>query len=446
MKTDFYRFSSIQIISLIIVTLIGVLFAVSFHQPLLIGFIPGFLLLVLLVKSKDVPFKKIVKISLNGIRKTKTVIFILFLVSFVLPAWYESGTIGQLVSISLYFITPEHFFLVTFIIAMFFSMTLGTSVGTLSAVGIPIMGTAVELNLSPDIVAGALISGAFVGDRTSPFSSAFQLLSHTVEVPTKKQWKAMFPTTVSAILFGIIVYGLLDYVKDEKVTNLSTFSWHQVSIVTLLPPLILIAVVVFRKGIIYAFIGSITGAVIVALLKGISLQQLSYSFLFGVEGVGGGLANMYLLLLFLALAGAYNGLLEEFKIIQPFIDEWFKKSQTILTDTFKTIGATFGISLIAANQTLPIILTGRTLLPHWSKNQTKEELARVLGDSTMLFPGMIPWSVLAIMCSTIVGIPLLDFFPYAVFLWVLPIMTVIVSLNRHIKQSKRVKEKMVSVS
>ncbi len=424
------------------------LLSVSFDKPLVIGFLPGFIYLVVLVIRKGVPLKILGDISMKGIKKTQTVILILLLVSFVLPSWYMSGTINQLVSISLHIITPEHFFLLTFIIAMFFSMILGTSVGTLSAVGIPIMSSALAINLSPEIVAGALISGAFVGDRTSPFSSSHQLLSHTVEVSGRKQLRAMSITTIFAIFIGMVFYGILDYQKEGKADYVTAFNLEQVSLIQFLPPLILIGTVIFRKGIIYAFVSSILVACLISLVRGKSISDLINSLVYGVDEMGGGLANMYLLLLFLALAGAYNGFLEEFNIIQPILDGWLIKSTTLVEDTVKTIAATFSISLIAANQTLPIILTGRTFLPHWSKNQTKESLTRVMGDSTMLFPGMIPWSVLAIMCSTIVGVPIMAYLPYSIFLWVLPILTIIVSVVKQKQQARanNLTEKRINIS
>ncbi|MFS0863827.1 Na+/H+ antiporter NhaC family protein [Fredinandcohnia sp. 179-A 10B2 NHS] len=375
------------------------------------------------------------QISRNGVSKTQSVIIILLLVSFVLPSWYLSGTIDQLVSLSLYVITPEHFYLLSFIIAMLFSMTLGTSVGTLSAVGIPIISTALAIELPLEIVAGALISGAFVGDRTSPFSSAFQLLSHTVETPTKKQFKAMSVTTVIGVTIAILFYGILDSKSTFTITQV-TPGLKEISLLSFLPPLILIAVVLFRKGIIYGFLLSIVAASMLALTNDVTTQELFSSLLLGVEGKGGGLINMYLLLLFLALAGAYNGILEEFKLIQPLIDQWFDTSKNIVDDTIKTILATFGISLIAANQTLPIILTGRTLLTRWRKNHTQEELSRVMGDSTMLFPAMIPWSVLALMCSAVVGVPIISYLPYAIFIWSLPIFTIVVSFVKLLKNNK----------
>jgi Na+:H+ antiporter, NhaC family len=128
--------------------------------------------------------------------------------------------------------------------------------------------------------------------------------------------------------------------------------------------------------------------------------------------------------------------LEEMNIIQPYLDKWLQSSQSLTGDTLKTLFATLLITLIAANQTLPIILTGRSFLPHWTNKYGKEELARVMGDTTMLFPGIVPWSVLAIMCSTIVGLPILDYLPYALFLWILPLLTILVSMGKQVRTSK----------
>ncbi|WP_223254368.1 Na+/H+ antiporter NhaC family protein [Bacillus sp. HNG] len=418
-------------------TLTGVLLSVSFHIPLFIGFSPGFLFLLSLIKGKGTPVREIWKVCKRGVSKTQTVILILFLVSFILPSWYEAGTINLLVSIALQIIKPDHFFLFSFLIAMLFSMTLGTSIGTLSAVGIPIMSSAISIDLAPHIVAGALLSGAFVGDRTSPFSSAFQLLSHTVEISNKKQFNALLLTTIPAILICIAFYRFLDFQYAVRLSELTTFPWKELSFIKLLPPLILIVVVLFRIGIVYAFLASIIVASIISIINGTTFYQLSHSLFFGVEGMGGGLINMYVLLLFLALAGAYNGLLEEYRVIQPLIDGWLNKSKTLVEDSVKTIISTFGISLIAANQTLPIILTGRSLLPHWKNNRTRDDLARVMADSSMLFPGMIPWSVLTIMCSTVLGLPVTTYLPFAIFLWSLPFITIVASIFKQLKLNKR---------
>ncbi|MEH7158552.1 Na+/H+ antiporter NhaC family protein [Neobacillus drentensis] len=432
------NFSLRQVLLLLSVTLTGVVWSVIFHHPLVVGFFPGYLILVLLSRKKEKSWKQILHISIIGVNKTRIVILILFLVSFLLPSWYLAGTIQQMVKMALHFITPHHFLVLSFLCAMLFSMLLGTTVGTLSAIGIPIIGTAIVLKLPVEIVAGALVSGAFVGDRTSPFSSAHQLLSHTVELPVQRQWRAMLFTTVAAIILCFGFYGIVDFLHAHSIVSKQQhLNWHELSVIKFIPPMILITFVLFRISIVYAFLTSIVSAAGIALFSGISITNLIFSLWNGIDGLGGGFLHMYELLLFLALAGAYNGLLEEMNVIQPYLDKWLQSSRSLTGDTLKTLAATFLITLIAANQTLPIILTGRSFLPHWSSKYGKEELARVMGDTTMLFPGVVPWSVLAIMCSTIVGIPLLNYMPYALFLWILPILTILLSVVKQARKTKK---------
>ncbi|WP_084374858.1 Na+/H+ antiporter NhaC family protein [Neobacillus soli] len=426
-----------QVLFLLIMTISGVIWSVVFHHPLVIGFFPGYLVLFLLSLTKNISLIKSLQISFIGIHKTRIVIIILLLVSFLLPSWYLAGTIDQMVKVALYFISPRHFFVLSFLVAMIFSMLLGTTVGTLSAIGVPILGTSLLLHLPVEVVAGALVSGAFVGDRTSPFSSAHQLLSHTVEVPVKRQWKAMFLTTIAAVTICFCFYGIIDVLISYKTAITPThFAWSELSWIKFFPPIVLIIIVVCRLSIIYAFLSSTLSAAVIALSEGTSFSKIAGAFWHGIDGLGGGFIHMYQLLLFLALAGAYNGLLEEMNVIQPYLDKWLQSSRSLTGDTLKTLVATLIISLIAANQTLPIILTGRSFLPRWSSKYGKEELARVMGDTTMLFPGLVPWSVLAIMCSTIVGIPLLEYLPYALFLWILPFLTVFVSLLNQFRKSR----------
>ncbi|WP_045523850.1 Na+/H+ antiporter NhaC family protein [Neobacillus niacini] len=432
------RFSIKQLILLLTVTLAGVIWSVIFHHPLVIGFLPGYLILVILSKQNKQSIKQILLISIRGVYKTRIVILILFLVSFLLPSWYLSGTIDQMVKIALYFINPDYFFVLTFITAMVFSMLLGTTVGTLSAIGIPILGTAVVLNLPAEVVAGALVSGAFVGDRTSPFSSAHQLLAHTLELPVKKQWNAMILTTAMAVVVSLLFYSAFDLFSASKMNHAVSLQWRELTLLKFIPPIVLLLLVLFRLSIIYAFLSSVLSAAIISIIEGDDVSDIAFAFWNGIEGLGGGFLHMYGLLLFLALAGAYNGLLEELNVIQPYLDKWLQSSTSLTGDTLKTFSATLLISFIAANQTLPIILTGRSFLPHWNSKYGKEELARVMGDTTMLFPGMVPWSVLAIMCSTIVGIPILEYLPYAIFLWLLPLLTLMVSMFKHARKTKRV--------
>lgn len=425
------RLSSAKLSILLLITLSGIFSAVIFKFSLVIGFLPGLCFLVYTVNRMGLKIRQIVIIGLEGVKKTSGVMWILLLVSMILPTWMLSGTIPQLVSFSLSTISIEYFVLCSFLLSMILSLIIGTSVGALSAIGIPLIAAAEALGLPLSMVAGALVSGAFVGDRTSPLSSAHQLLSHTIEVPVKKQFKAMLPTTITAIIVSVVFYMALDYFKGnfQSVNTGQLFQEQVIPIVfyPLLPPILLLVLVIIKIKIRTAFIASIFLSIIISVLHGISVPLIIHNLWLGAPKIGGGIQSMILLIIFIGLAGFYNGIIEKLQLFQPLINRLMKVTDSLVISSSKTMVASFLITMLACNQTLPIILTGRSLLGNWKDSWGSHEFARIMGDSTMLIPGLIPWSMLAIMCSTVLGIPVLHYVPFAIFLWILPFITLLVS-------------------
>ncbi|TLS37515.1 Na+/H+ antiporter NhaC family protein [Pseudalkalibacillus caeni] len=434
-----------EFVTLMLLTLAGVVSSVMSGFPLAIGFLPGLFYLIALARKRNATVNQLRRMGIAGILKTKEVIWIFILIGMLLPAWMLSGTIPAMVDLSLSFISANHFLVTSFIISLVFSMILGTSVGTLSSIGIPLMATAKVLGLPVDVVAGAIVSGAFVGDRTSPLSSSHQLLASSLEIKLNMQFKAMLPTSIVGIIGSVVFFSYLDFAlifkEGNDVSGASNFSG---SYLPLLPPVILLAMVILGVKIRFAFICSIIGASVLAFYKHIAVGTWVHALWFGTETVHGGLQSMLMLMAFIALAGIYNGIIEEMKLIQPLLDKWLGSTRTLARNTVKTIGTTLGISVITCNQTLPIILTARSFLRHWKETASDQELARVMSDSTMVFPAMIPWSLLAIMCSSIIGVPVLSYLPYAVFLWILPIATILFSVAYKVRTIKQLPDMTLS--
>ncbi|ANB61526.1 Na+/H+ antiporter NhaC family protein [Anoxybacteroides amylolyticum] len=417
-----------EIVWLLVVTLLGIFSAVLLHFPLVIGFLPGLFALAALCLHKGVAFRALLRMGSRGALQTKEVVIILLLVSMLLPMWEISGTMKQMVALFLHFLSPDHFLVLSFFFMMLMSLLLGTAVGSLSALGIPLMSVAMSLHLPLPVVAGALVSGAFVGDRTSVFSSAYQLLVHTVGTSVYRQLRKLLPTTVLAISFSACFYFFLDlHISTRAALHLAPL---HVNTIALLPPIVLLLLVGFRIKMKYAFFASIICAIVLAYWRGTSLVLLRSYLWNGSDQLGGGVRSVLFLLLFIALAGVYNGILEELQIVQPFLDRWLANKKSLISYTWRTIVASLVISAVACNQTLPIILTGRSFFSHWQKQHSREELARVMADSTMIFPGLIPWSILAVMCSAITGVSTISYIPYAIFLWSLPLMTLLFSAGR----------------
>lgn len=403
--------------------------------PLVLEFLCGLVLLIYFTARMGIEMKSIVQSMRNGAGHTKEVIWILLLVGVMIPAWTASGTIPYMINIGLSYLSPGFFLTSAFVFSAVISMTLGTSTGTLSTIGIPMIGVAVYLEVPLPLAAGALVSGAFVGDRTSPFSSAYQLVASSTGVTLKNLARAVLPTTIAAVLIALAVYAFIDftaawgdnmdtYQKDPFGT---AFRYHPVLLV---PPLLLVGSILLRTKTKVAFAASIAASLVI----GTYMQQVNFPDWGSLLWSGfehhelaklhtKGLSNMIPLVLLIASAGAFNGILEEHRIIQPYTRRILGSSRSLFVSTIKVVLFGLGLGLISCTQTLPIMMSGRNLLPIWIERHRKEQLGRIVADSSLILAAMVPWNMLAILCSTIIGVAVEDYVPYALFLWLLPLLT-----------------------
>ncbi len=431
MHIDRVVFSPKELLALVVITVTGLLMAVSFDFQLLLGFMPGFVLLIGKLMQKGITLRSTGQTALKGIHRNREIIWLLSLIGVLLPSWAIIGTVPTMVSFILSIIQPEHFLLLSFLMTMVISLILGTSVGSLSVIGLPLMGTAQALGVPLEWTAGALISGAFVGDRSSPLSSAFQLLATSLELETKKQFAAIIPTAILTIIVSSGLFAWLDSTINLKTINEknTSFSTIMSDWIVFIPIVILLIAVILGIKIRYSFMLSIGSAFLIVLLKGIPLMDWLSAVITGFDGIGG-FWSMVPFIIFISVVGIYSEILERYQIVQPYINKLLTNDHSLTVNSVQGVTLALVVSLISPNQSFPIILNGRMLLPHWTKNFSAPQLARIVSDSTMVYAGLVPWSLLAVLCSTILGIPVLQYVVFAFFLWLSPFMTILYSIIR----------------
>jgi NhaC family Na+:H+ antiporter len=204
------RFTTLHLSITILTSVLGLTTAYLLQFPLALGFVAGLGVLIFITLKQGVPGRILLRSMKNGILHTKEVMYILLLVGLMIPAWTASGTIPYLIDSGLSLLNPAYFVSFCFVFAAGVSMVLGTSTGTLSAVGIPLIGMAALIGIPLPLVAGALISGAFVGDRTSPVSSANQLTASSTGMSVKEQNRYLLPTTLLAFGTALVFFVVQD--------------------------------------------------------------------------------------------------------------------------------------------------------------------------------------------------------------------------------------------
>ncbi|SDO23809.1 Na+/H+ antiporter NhaC family protein [Alkalicoccus daliensis] len=417
-------FTYIEILLIFLLTLLPLMGAVAGGFPLAAAMLPGTGALITITLGKNVRWTELIAAVKKGIYRNRNVAWLLVFIGLLLPTWALAGTIDDLNNLFLNFISPEFFLTAAFLITAVMSITVGSAVGALSIVGIPLMSAGITLQLPEAVVAGALVSGAFVGDRSSPLSSSFQLLAFSAELSIQNHLRTIIPTLLAGMAAVTLIFLCIDLtIRPDagQVNGGEEVIWSSLAF-SFIPPLLLLGLISLGKDMKVCFSSAIAAAGVILLFRGVSPGAWAAGAFSGV-GTLNGLVDMLPFVLFILLVGAYCQIIEETEMLQPLLERVFTNTTSLAVNTAQTIGVAAGVSLVSPNQSFPILLMGRSLLPHWKKHFHQKYLSRILADSTVMFAGLVPWSLLAILCSTIVGVPVLYYLPFAVFLWIMPIIT-----------------------
>ncbi|KGX92772.1 hypothetical protein N781_14580 [Pontibacillus halophilus JSM 076056 = DSM 19796] len=432
-------------IVLILTITIGVLMVAVVHNfSMTLAIVPGFAILLYFFYKKGYTHAHLRDAITTGIKRNKEVAWLLMFVGMVLPTWKLAGTVEDMNTVFLSFISADHFLMMTFLVTMLMSLVIGSAVGSLSVVGVPVMAAAGTIDVSLGYVAGALVSGAFVGDRTSPLSTSFQLIIHSLDLNVRRQLLRILPTLIGSVLVTVLAYFVMDLVVLDveagafSSENLDGLSTPQL-VISLLPPFVLMVAILWIGKTKHAFMLSIGTALVVLMIRGESVIEWSTLIFTGFDSHTG-IFSMLPFIVFILVVGVFSQIIEDTEMLQPYIDKVFTNSDSLTKNTWQTVGVAFGIAFISPNQSFPVILTGRALKPHWEANFSKGQLGRIIADTTVVFTGMVPWSMLALLCAALVGVPVLDFVPFAFFLLITPFMTILASWWTERRQAKRAYE------
>lgn len=426
-------FSITELIWIITLTVLGLMLSIVMDFPLLLGIAPGFSVLLYFARIKSISWKGIISSCMTGLKRNKDVAWLLVFIGILLPTWAVAGTIDDLNLLFLTLISTEHFFLIAFLITGIMSFIVGSSIGSLSIVGVPMMATAEQLGISVFITAGALVSGSFIGDRTSPLSSSFFLLAHSLEVSAKAHFRAILPTMFITAGVSGLLYSVLDWTMNQGPGEHAVNAGSQLHLpdiaLSLIPPVVLLVMILSGIPMRRSFTAGILAGMSLIIVRNASFTDWFTGSLTGVDNLNG-LWQMLPFILFILAVGMFSQMIEDTELLQPVINRFLTETRSLFGTTRQSIGIATAVSVISPNQAFPIIVTARSLLPHWRTHFSQKALSRVLADSTVVFAGIVPWSLLAILNSSILGVPVWQYVPFAFFLTLSPLITIIYSLKK----------------
>jgi NhaC family Na+:H+ antiporter len=365
----------------------------------------------------------------NGIARVGIAVFVVLLVGALVGVWIQAGIIPSLVYYGLRLVTPGAFLATAFGACAVMSTVTGTSYGTMGTVGVALMGIAAGLGVHLPLAAGAVISGAFFGDKMSPLSETTNIAAAMGVVDLFAHIRSMLFTTVPA---AVIALGLFLLVRGGassggsqgvEALRISLEAAWDVHWLHLLPILVVLSVLI---GAVWAllFQGASPVGVVDAAVDGFAPAT-------GVEAIDGlfgrgGMAAMAPVAMIIIAAGALGGGLGAIGVLERALTAPLSRVRSAGTLVVSVLVSCYGILVFTGSTTLSLVLPGQAFLPAFQANGVDARvLTRTLEDGGTLASPLVPWTGAALVATQMLGVPTLSYLPYVWFVLLVPVFSVI---------------------
>ncbi len=390
----------------------------------------GLVLFWLLGRKKGFTHRQLWHMAWEKCKKSLIVVTVIAMIGVITGVWRMSGTIAGCIVWGVSIITPQLFIVITFLLCAAMSYILGTSFGVCSTMGVILMAIARSGGVNTAIAAGAVLSGAYFGDRCSPASSAASLVAAVTDTDHYKNVRKMLHTGLLPLLLTIGIYTVLSFFNPmEEIHGEAMASLQEnfvISWVVLLPAAAMLILPMFKVPI------KISMAVSIAIALGVALFVQKFSFWEIVKVAwggyesengelnailsGGGVTSMTSSYIVVALTGLFSGILEGTDSIRPLT-----VNANRLAEKVGNFPAMIVVSALAAgtlcNQVVATMMSQQLLE---NRYENREALAQDISNSALLIAGIIPWSIA---CSTPLEMMGADSsaIPFAFLLWLIPL-------------------------
>ncbi len=368
------------------------------------------------------------------------VIRILLLIGAVIAVWMAAGTIPALMYYGLKLLHPRLFILSAFVLTSLVSILLGTSFGTAGTIGVALMLIAKSSSVNLDWVAGAIIAGAYVGDRCSPMSSSAHLVATLTQTDIYQNIRQMIRTTGWPLLLSCGVYLLLSlwqpvYSAETGLTEqiLQVFNLNPV---VLLPALLIIILAIWRVHVQWSLLLSAgVGSAIALVWQQHSIDSLLHWIVLGFQLdpdvplaellQGGGLWAMAKVSLVVVISTALAGIIAQTKALGAI--ERLMHHRSSRYDLFcSTALISMASAAFGCTQAIAILLTQQLVTDQYSNalptDTAANQLAIDLENTAVVLSPLVPWNIAGLVPATVLMTDV-GYIPYAVYLYLLPLMT-----------------------
>ena len=398
----------------------------------------------------------------NNFKSISTPIIILLLVGGLSGSWMISGIIPSMIYYGLKLINVSFFLPTCVIISAIVAISTGSSWSTTATIGIGLIGIGKVLGFDLGLVAGAIISGAYFGDKMSPLSDTTNLAAAVTESNLFEHIKYMTITTFPTIIITIIFFASYNIfnMPSESIKNLnyveSIKDYFFISPILFFVPIIVIVLIIKKiSPVISLFIGIITAAFLILVFQnnlissftsenGLSTYEFiinsivsetkvetgnsSLDDLFYTGGMKGMLNTIWLVI----CAMIFGGVMEAIGALKRISYFLLEKTKSIFGLFSSTVISCLTVNISASDQYLAIVVPGKMFSKAYKdRNLSTLNLSRTIEDSGTVTSVLIPWNTCGAYQASVLNVNVLDYFIFAIFNWLSPITTLIIALVKY---------------
>lgn len=405
-------------------------------------------------------WKKLEDAMIEGITLSLGAILILLMVGALIGTWLLSGTVPTLIYYGLQVINPSWFYAASCLICGIVAMSIGSSWTTAATIGVALLGVATGLGLEQTVTAGAVISGAYFGDKLSPLSETTNLAPAVVGADLFEHIQHMLWTTVPSFVIALIIFIFMGFnatasSEAGRIDEITAILQQNFNIgLEMLVPLIVLLLLAIRK--MPAFpaisIGAVLGAVWAVLFQSdliasqidisqgqlIGYFKLIWTTFFDGFSIstqddnmdallsGGGMSGMLTTTWLIMTALMFGAIMEKTGLLDVFVKSILKIAKSTGSLITATIATCIGTNVIAADQYIAIVVPGRMFKEEYANRGLKPvNLSRTLEDGGTITSPLIPWNTCGAYMQSVLLINPFDYALYAFFNLINPVLAII---------------------
>lgn len=446
-KKEFNFFLAMIPLTVMVVTMLYAIVVLETdpHLPLIIGTITAAIVAVF----SGFKFNDLEEMMYKGIRLALPAVVIIMLVGLIIGSWIGGGVVATMIYYGLMIISPQYFPVTICIICSIVSLAIGSSWSTMATIGVAGMGIGMSMGINPAMIAGAVISGSYFGDKMSPLSDTTNLAAGLTNTDLFVHIKHMLYTTIPGLIIALSAF----FIIGINVIGSSTASPEDIQIMMtsmsenfvispwllLVPGLVILCIILKITAVPALVIGVFLGIICTLFVQGETLAD-SASYLmngFVLESNNemvdelfnrGGLMDMMYTVSMTIVAMTFAGILEYTGMLRAIMNQILKIAKGTFGIITATIVSCFATNATCSEQYISIVVPSRMFLRTYIENKLhSKNLSRSLEDGGTLTSVFIPWNTCGVFIYGTLGVAAWEYAPFAILNFTVPVIAIILA-------------------